>query len=237
VSQYDDGDIIAHAITDAQGRFRYVDDRFCDLLHRNRASLLKSTILEVTAERDRTCNASKLQALRERDVPFVIRKSYLRGDGSLQRVENHVSLVRDELMGEMISAMVRPVAVQPTADVAALTAIARTLLVEHRRLPELGGFFSKSGWTTLLAAYVLEAEGAPLLVEDLCDLAGLHRDACLIRVWSLVASRLLVVDGRARTLNHSGVRLSAACSQQLESYLATVRIAPPHDHDRWAATA
>ena len=217
---------LAHALTDTEGRFLSVDDHFCELLRLERKDVLGRTILDITVERDRPANAEKLDLLRDRCEPFVIRKGYICGDGHIQPVENSVSLARDGLSGEIIVASVRSVAPASENRVAALAETARGLLNKQRRLQELGAFFSERGWSLLLAAYVLEAEGSRLLVNDLCELVGLQREACYIQIWSLISSGLLKVDGKPVSITHSGVRLSAACNRQIEQYLLDVRIEP-----------
>jgi len=210
-----------HALTNLAGTFLSVDDRFCEIVKAERRQIIGRTIMDITRERDRPMNKGKLAVLRESSTPFVIRKSYLRGDGAVQPVENFVSLLTDGLSGEVISATVHWRPSEPEPDVAELAITAKVLLQEEQRLHRSQSLPS-FGWRLLLAAYVLEAEGAELRVDQLCEMADLPREACVFQVWTMVSAGTLTVDGAPTTLIDSGVRLSVDSIAQVERYLRSI---------------
>jgi PAS domain S-box-containing protein len=85
------------AQVDLEGRFVLVNDRACEILGRTREELLSGAerMLDVTHPDDRPDNARLLHRMLETDEPFSIEKRYVRPDGSVIWVNNHVSLTRD----------------------------------------------------------------------------------------------------------------------------------------------
>jgi PAS domain S-box-containing protein len=94
--------IAAHAAVgiaqvDLQGRFVLVNDRQCEILGRTREELLRGEVrmLDVTHPDERPENKQLLRRMLETGEPFSIEKRYVRPDGTVIWVNNHVSLNRD----------------------------------------------------------------------------------------------------------------------------------------------
>jgi PAS domain S-box-containing protein len=173
---------VAHAITDIDGRFLSVDDSFCEILRRERHDVLGQTILNLTAEEYRPINAEKLDHLREAGTSFVIRKTYLRGDGGMQPVENMVSLLRNGAGPSVLAATITPQETARDAGLVAGLAIARLLLRERRARAPSGLVWRDDDLALLLAAYVLETEGSPIWAVNLAQAGGGDERENLLRV-------------------------------------------------------
>lgn len=210
---------VAHAITNAEGRFTSVDDSFCELLHRERCDILGETILNLTAEEYRPLNAEKLDMLRESGTSFVIRKIYLRADGGSQPVENMVSLLGDGLGPPVLVATVTPLRVAPDASLSASLTMARLLLRERTTRAPSGLAWEDGDLALLLGAYVLETEGSPIWATNLAEVAGGDQRANLLRIWELVNTDVLVVDGKAASLEQASIRLSPEHMRLVEHHL------------------
>lgn len=88
---------LAQCITDERLRILTVDDAYVELLGRPREAIVGRSPLDFTAPADQSLNDSLLQQLDRDGRAFTITKRYVRGDGSLQWVSNHVSSFRDGL--------------------------------------------------------------------------------------------------------------------------------------------
>lgn len=88
---------LAQCITDERLRILTVDDAYVELLGRPREAIVGRSPLDFTAPPDQSLNDSLLQQLDRDGRAFTITKRYVRGDGSLQWVSNHVSSFRDGL--------------------------------------------------------------------------------------------------------------------------------------------
>lgn len=82
---------IAQCISDADQRLLSVDQRYADLLMDAPAALIGRHPLEFTHPDDRSVNAALLDRVCHDGTPFSITKRYVRRDGSIQWVNNHIS--------------------------------------------------------------------------------------------------------------------------------------------------
>lgn len=105
-----------HALTDEEGRFTQVDQTLCGLLGFQRHELLQRSIHDITHPEDWASNGPLLERLRSRDESFTIVKRYLRADGTVIWVQNYVSMLRDGEGRGTISALIRPVLPQLSAE-------------------------------------------------------------------------------------------------------------------------
>ncbi|HQT78163.1 MAG TPA: EAL domain-containing protein [Rhodopila sp.] len=80
---------------DLTGRVLLVNDRLCDLVGRNRKTLLGSLIQVITHPDDAARNAAMFAHLVKTGEPFEIEKRYVRPDGSIVWVKNYASAVHD----------------------------------------------------------------------------------------------------------------------------------------------
>lgn len=82
------------AETDAAGRFVYVNDRFCEIVGRDRATLMDGVRMQdLTLAQDLPENMALWQGLLAKGTPFQIEKRYLRPDGTTRWVHNSVSRI------------------------------------------------------------------------------------------------------------------------------------------------
>ncbi|TFW10139.1 PAS domain S-box protein [Oxalobacteraceae bacterium OM1] len=84
----------AIAETDLEGRIIHVNDRYCELLGRDRAQLLGMGMHDFTHPDDLVWNAPMLDALVASGRPFEVEKRYVRPDGSVVWGKVIVSLIR-----------------------------------------------------------------------------------------------------------------------------------------------
>jgi PAS domain S-box-containing protein len=82
--------------TDLEGRIVQVNDLFCEMTGRSRDQLLGRHRLELVHPDDRANNQRLLARMHETGQPFFVEKRYLRPDGSVLWVSNHVSFATDE---------------------------------------------------------------------------------------------------------------------------------------------
>ncbi|WP_267397554.1 MULTISPECIES: PAS domain-containing protein [unclassified Sphingomonas] len=94
---------IAQCISDADQRFLSVDQRYADLLMDAPAALIGRHPLEFTHPDDRSVNAALLDRVCHDGTPFSITKRYVRRDGSIQWVNNHISRLSEGGINRLIA--------------------------------------------------------------------------------------------------------------------------------------
>jgi PAS domain S-box-containing protein len=82
------------AQVDLSGRFKLVNDRFCEITGRSREELLTLRMQEITHPDDLPANIVKFERAVTDGTPFAHEKRYVRPDGSLIWVNNSVSVIR-----------------------------------------------------------------------------------------------------------------------------------------------
>ena len=210
------------------GNFLSVDDRFCALIRRHRDDIIGRTILELTGAAYRPVNAGKLDNLRAFGEAFVIRKTYLCGDGSQQAVESSVSIV-DGVGGRMFAASVRVLRDDPGLLLQSAVEAACSLLAERRRRLVLDTTLKENDWPILLAAFVAEARGEPNWAKDLSELAGGDAAYNLLRMWELVKDGVLVMDGKPISLERASIRIAHHHAKLVEQHLQQLSMPSPQD--------
>jgi PAS domain S-box-containing protein len=89
---------------DAEGRFTFVNDRFCAIVGRTREDLLSLTMQDITHPDDLARNLSLFEGAVGQGAPYSHEKRYVRPDGSIVWVNNAVASVRDR-QGELTGVM------------------------------------------------------------------------------------------------------------------------------------
>lgn len=83
------------ALTDLDGSFVTVNQRYCEIVGYPETELLKLRMQDITHPDDLPGNLEKFHRMVETGSSFDIEKRYLRGDGTLVWVSNSVSVIRD----------------------------------------------------------------------------------------------------------------------------------------------
>jgi PAS domain S-box-containing protein len=83
------------AYTNLEGRLTLVNQKYCDMTGYSAAELSQLRMHEITHPEDLPRNVELYNRMVADGVPFEIEKRYIRKDGSIVWVNNHVSLVRD----------------------------------------------------------------------------------------------------------------------------------------------
>lgn len=228
-----------HALTDETGRYISVDDGFCDIVQADQAAILGRSTFDLTAPADRSRTAAKLKRLRDAGQPFTIRKRYIRGDGSLIWVRNQVSLFRE---GGSARIVVTVTTITPPVPGPGELLDAARFLFRSRRL-RVQAFDSRlfidPAWDVLIAVYVGEAEGRVLIVQSLCELAGIPLTAGIRWIRHLVHTGQLEIEGAAAAaIEQQPVRLSTEAHTRFERFLTDLigwrERDPTGGHDRTA---
>ena len=79
---------------DAQGRFTFVNDRYCEMLGRAREELLRLRIQDLTSAIDPDRDVTDIAALVDGGAPFESERRFRRPDGSEVWIRNGVSAIR-----------------------------------------------------------------------------------------------------------------------------------------------
>ncbi|HZY64072.1 MAG TPA: PAS domain S-box protein [Edaphobacter sp.] len=87
------------ALTDLTGRFMMVNECYCNVVGRSQEELLTMNKLDLTAPADLEESRRLLHALAAGGPNFVIEKRYVKPDGSLVWVRNHISAIRSQPEG------------------------------------------------------------------------------------------------------------------------------------------
>jgi len=93
---------------DSEGRFSLVNERFCNLTGYSKTELLKMQVRDITYPDDWPLNRELHRRLFETGESFFMEKRYLRKDGSVIWVHNHVSPIRNAQgkVGECVAVVI-----------------------------------------------------------------------------------------------------------------------------------
>lgn len=212
--------IVGHTLSNAEGVVLAVDDRVADLLRRTPREIVGMSYLQLTCTSDRASNAQQVTALEPDAGPIIIPKRYIRGDGSLVRVNLEVSrLSRGLDEGRLVGCFVVDDAEPASPE--ALRGAARKLLRMHvQRRDMLGAdLFPENAWSMLLHLYLAEAEGRAIDAPSLGRAAGI--DAAIVRRWiDVLADRGLLARPISGHNSGDPPELTAAGLQKIETLLA-----------------
>ena len=96
--------VVGIAQMDLTGRFIFANDRFLQMLEYTRTELMQMQMQEITHTDDLPDSQIQFRALAEGGPDFLIEKRYIRKDGSMLWVRNHVNGIRD-LSGNVTSSV------------------------------------------------------------------------------------------------------------------------------------
>jgi PAS domain S-box-containing protein len=85
---------LSRVACDEYGLITDLDESFLKLVGTGASALEDSSLLEITHQADRRRNLDLLIELRQTGCPFSITKRYVRPDGRVVWVHNHVQMIR-----------------------------------------------------------------------------------------------------------------------------------------------
>ena len=83
------------SVVDLQGRFTFVNERFCQIVGGTREELLTLRMADITHTDDLPGHLTMIERARETGVSYEIEKRYVRPDGTCVWVHNNVSVLLD----------------------------------------------------------------------------------------------------------------------------------------------
>lgn len=221
---------LAQCITDENWRILTADDAYVEVLGRPRREIIGRNPLEFTAPIDQAINDTLLQRLDREGRAFSITKRYIRGDGSLQWVSNHVSSFQDGLGPRRILATCEP---RDDPDMANQVARVRQDALwlaqvfdtaKHAFGDDLIG---SPALEALLHLHLAEMEGRSLTP---CCIAALirHSETATLRWIKVLEQRRLAEIETGTMLNSTApMRISGAAQRLMETIVAR----QPHYQD------
>ncbi|SEN81215.1 PAS domain S-box-containing protein [Sphingomonas gellani] len=220
---YAEGQTLGQCLSDADGIILAADATFLDLLGRDAKEVAGRHAMEFTFAPDRTVNAPMLERLGREDIPFTITKRFVRADGTLLWVTNHVAAVSDGTGLRRIIATSRQVESPITVGL-----IGRNLAAARRQLRDLDRAKRAFGadlivsppWELLLQLYLAEVEGEPISSEDLSDRVHLTIDMTLRWLEVCRMRGLIETEDDAPIAPDGLVRVTLQCQTMLDGVLA-----------------
>lgn len=214
---------MAHVLTDLAGNFLSVDDRYCEILGRDRHELIGRGAVQFTNPVEQARHLAAVDQLRKSGMPITISKSYVRSDGKLMRVQNEASVITDGLGPSRLVATIRQIA--DTSPISMLEhdfSIVTQIL--HARRGRTDAFdaerFAGNKWDLALACFKLECVSPRLEIDDLCREIGIDPAYGMLDVLEMVARGDLEIEHAGSGLDDSSVRTSPALQVELRRYLA-----------------
>ncbi|MEP9359418.1 PAS domain-containing protein [Sphingomonas sp. KR3-1] len=186
------GAFIAQCITNLELQILEADARFTDAVQRDEEELRAFNILQLTHEEDRVTNARHIENLQLYREPFVIVKRYVRADGSVCWVRNHVSCTSNGAGGTVYLATVELIE-PPEEGERALVGVAKRMLKRRElRCIRFGeDIFSEVAADILIDLFVSEHMSRDVYVSSAC-LASHVPPSTALRHLALLEERGLV---------------------------------------------
>ncbi|KQU47386.1 hypothetical protein ASG67_14085 [Sphingomonas sp. Leaf339] len=205
------------------GIIKSVDAGFCALLQRRESDLVGVSYQSITVAADIPKSAEMLQSLSDRTGPRRLRKRYHRPDGTFIEADLLVSPI--EGTDDLVTTLAWEDQQTPVATPLGMWKAA--LRVRHLyllRMQELGtDLFCDFVGAILIQAYLAEAEGRIVTVDDIADSIGLKHDTTTRWVQALRQRDLLQAaasTGTAIQLSHLGIikveRLMSAIANPID---------------------
>lgn len=213
---------IGQVITDAEQRIVHADDLYAEIVGRDARDMIGQHALSFTYDRDTGRNQPLLDRLGASGAPFSIIKRYVRGDGTLTWVNNHVSAVPGAHGAKLLSATCQQIA-RPFGT----GALARRHQVVRRVCAALVAGRTAFGpdvlaapaTEALLRLYKAEIEGEAQTVENLAREGGVPLSVMLRWMRHLITKGLVECENDAPLLPGTAVRISHRCEVALDGIL------------------
>lgn len=209
-------------ITDLEQRILHIDDRYEAIVRRGRDTLLGKHALSFTHIDDLPANKPALDRLAVDGPGFTITKRYVRGDGDLVWVKNHVTRIKDGIGPPLMCATTQPIdrpfgSERLTRNYKAAQRLCSALIAGRRELtPEIVG---PPAVEALLWLYRAEIEGLSLNADKLAALTA-SPASVVVRWVKLLQERGLVVgEEPGRLCSQTCVRISVEGERKLDALL------------------
>ena len=209
-------------ITDLEQRILHIDDQSSEIIGRECDTLVGRHVLSFTHVDDLPANKPALDRLSVNGPGFTIVKRYVRGDGSLVWVKNHVTRIKDGTGLPVICATTQPIerpfgSDRLTRNYKAARRLCNALVIGRQQLtPDV---VWAPAIEALLWLYRAEIEGLSLNADKLAALTG-SAPSVMVRWVRLLQERGLVVSEEpGRLCGQQCIRISTNGEQKLDGLL------------------
>ncbi len=211
-------------ITDDANRVIEVDDDYVEIVGHSRRDLVGRYALSFTHADDLVRNRPLLDGLSRSGRGFAITKRYVRGDGSLVWVHNHVSRLRRPSGDHHVAVTCRPIDRPVDAGLKRNHDLARqicaTLGTMKRELT--ADIISSPAAEALLWLYRAELEGRSMRVDEIAHTVDVA-PSVMVRWARLLGERGLVeAEGDDRLGLGTTVRISGRGERSLDRLFSTL---------------
>lgn len=214
---------IGTVISDLDQRILQIDDRFGEIVGRERRSLIGKQALSFTCADDLPANQPALDKLAVNGPGFTIVKRYVRGDGGLVWVRNHVTRITDGHGAPLLCATTQPTdrpfgSERLARNYKTAQRLCSVFVTGRRQLaPEV---VWAPAIEALLWLYRAEIEGRSLDTEMLATLTA-SAPGVMVRWVRLLQERGLVTGEQPGPLgDRTCIRISASAERALDGLLA-----------------
>ncbi|RZM11065.1 MAG: PAS domain S-box protein [Sphingomonas sp.] len=217
-------DRIGLIITDFHDRVIDVDDAYLKIVGRSRGDLLGRHALSFTHDDDLSRNQPLLDGLTRSGHGFAITKRYVRGDGSLVWVHNHVSRIKRASGDHHVSVTCRPIGSPIDAGVKRNHALVRRFcaVLDAMKAELTADIVSSPAAEALLCLYRSELEGRSMRVDEVARAVG-NAPSVMIRWARLLQERdLIEIDGDEPLGSATTVRISGRGERALDRLFSGV---------------
>ena len=211
---------IGQVITSDQHVILHVDDAYLAIIGRDRSEMVGRHALSFTFGDDLDRVGPLLDRLAASGQSFAATKRDVRGDGSLQWVSNHASMVRDAGGRGLVCTTCKPFG-RPFGDggLARNYYVARQLCIalDAGRAVLGSDVVAAPAAETLLRLYKAEMEGVAVAVRDLANDSNTALPVMIRWVKHLIGRNLIDPDDECAVSAATVVRIGRGCEIALES--------------------
>ncbi|WP_347304397.1 PAS domain S-box protein [Croceibacterium sp. TMG7-5b_MA50] len=180
--------LTGHTLADRYGTLLAVDSHICEIMQREEHELIGVGFQALTHPDDCVRSTIVVSSLRLGEGPSVLRKRYMRPDGTSIWATVQASRLHAQDGGKIVATIQLADAGQLRRNPKGLMEAARLedSYLQRRRLQFGEDLFSDFPWLILLQIYLAEAEGKSATIRSISDGAAMRP--------SLVTSQLVVLE-------------------------------------------